>query len=190
MKKIALFAASLSFHAAPAFAIDFQTGDRACLGYDAATGSCLSIQEVEAASDGKVTVLDRTLLKLGTKPLTLLSRASMQRRGEGYCMVEGSLDYSAQPVTHTFAKAMPGMLSKQMGTMARLGLCMTHRMCGDTLVVDSNVGGVARPSMRQTFRLFRKGDPAGEALTSRPTTVAQMQRVGQMVPEGCTATGA
>jgi hypothetical protein len=170
---------------APAAATEFEAGDRGCLGYDAASHSCMSIQEVVSAKDGKITVADRTILKLGRKPLTLMSRGSMARSGEGYCIDASASEYSAEPKSHVYAAAMPKMIRTQMAALTGLGHCIKHRFCGDSVVVDSYVAGVERPAMRQVFRLFRKDDPAADGLTGRETTVAQMQRIGSAMPKAC-----
>ncbi len=171
--------------AVPAAATEFEVGDRGCLGYDAASHSCMSIQEVVSVKDGTIAIADRTILKLGVRPLTLSSRGTMKHNGEGYCIDPAASDYTAEPKTHIFADAMPKMIRTQMAALSGIGHCVKHRFCGDSVVVDSYVGGVERRSMRQVFRIFRKNDPTTDKLTGRETTVAQMQRLGSVMPEAC-----
>ncbi len=187
MKRFALAGIVALACTAPVAAAEFQVGDRGCLGYDAASHSCMSIQDVVSMQDNVLTVSDRTILKLGRQPLTLLSRGSMRRQGEGFCIDPAASNYTAEPKSHVFATAMPNMIRAQMKTLGAMGHCVKHRFCGDSLIVDSYIGGTENTAMRQVFRVFRKGDPKAATLTGRETTVAQMARLGKVMPAGCAA---
>ena len=185
--RLAVFAALGMVLASPALAdvVDLKEGDVYCVGYDAASNTCATVQTLKDLGDGRYQFVDVAAFDFANERFEMVSTFIAVEEDGKICVEDDGYQISIQPKSSELAAKWQTTMQRRLDELTAQNYCFEHEECGGEWIAIGSLGGERKASMSLMFTIFPADDPRAATVQPRYLTVEETAELQKEIDDRC-----